>query len=117
MSDSHPLGDIPVCTPLRSWMLDDGTTIREGSRVRHTPPGERGTVESFAGPGWALVGEAAACGSSPHSNNGPSSHHAVAGRFCAFRHVTTARRHPTRAVNLRGVSARLASTAVLTVCA
>ena len=47
--------DVLVCTPPRSWMLDDGTTIREGSRVRHTPTGERGTVESFAGPGWALV--------------------------------------------------------------
>ena len=23
-------------------MLDDGTTIREGSRVRHTPTGDRG---------------------------------------------------------------------------
>ena len=64
MSDTHPLDDMPVCTPPRSWVLDDGTTIREGSRVRHTPTGERdhpmpagalGTVDSFAGPGWALV--------------------------------------------------------------
>jgi hypothetical protein len=56
--------DMLVCTPPRSWMLDDGTTIREGSRVRHTPTGERdhpmpagatGTVDGFAGPGWALV--------------------------------------------------------------
>lgn len=53
-----------VCTPPRSWRLNDGTTIRHGSRVRHTPTGERGhpmpagaigTVAEFAGPGWALV--------------------------------------------------------------
>jgi hypothetical protein len=62
MTDRHqpPL----VCTPPRSWILDDGTTIREGSRVRHTPTGDRGhpmpadaigIVVEFAGPGWALV--------------------------------------------------------------
>ena len=53
-----------VCTPPRSWRPNDGTTIRHGSRVRHTPTGERGhpmpagaigTVAEFAGPGWALV--------------------------------------------------------------
>jgi hypothetical protein len=64
MTDSHPLGDIPMCSPPRSWVLNDGSTIREGSRVRYAPTAERGhamsagatgTVESFAGPGWALV--------------------------------------------------------------
>jgi hypothetical protein len=50
-----PLDDIPVCTPPRSRRLDDGTTIRAGSRVRHAPTGALCTVDSFAGPGWALV--------------------------------------------------------------
>ena len=54
-----------VCTPPRSWLLDDGTRIRAGSRVRHTPTGERehpmppagatGTVDCIAGPGLAVV--------------------------------------------------------------
>ena len=56
--------NIPLCTPKRSWLLNDGTTLVEGSRVRHKPTGERGhpmpagatgTVDHFAGPGWAVV--------------------------------------------------------------
>jgi hypothetical protein len=47
--------DMLVCTTPRSWVLDDGTTIRAGSRVRHTPTGATGTIDSFAGPGWATV--------------------------------------------------------------
>lgn len=62
MTDPHE--EIPLCAPPRSWVLDDGTTIRKGWRVQHTPTGERqseapagefGTVQHFAGPGWATV--------------------------------------------------------------
>jgi hypothetical protein len=47
MSENHEDHDIPtVCTPPRSWVLDDGTTIRAGSRVWHTA-GLSGIVNSL----------------------------------------------------------------------
>jgi hypothetical protein len=47
MSENHEGHDTPmVCTPPRSWVLDDGTTIGAGSRVWHTA-GLSGIVSSL----------------------------------------------------------------------